>query len=404
MLKFYSSSTATVNSKKAIRECIQNALGNRFRAFSQNENLIVIYSSIGHNFKEVLNEAQAMCPKATIVGCTCVGVIGKEGPNENIRALGVMLAETDKKEEFCVAYCDNIRLHNSYEMARQMASDLKEQNPNVNMVHILASGIDIAADKAIEGIESVIGQVPIFGGTSSDNMKGLSTFQFFNDNILERGAVLLGFADPTLQMEMGVHHGNDPFGQPFEVTRSEGNHVYEIEGEPAWSFLMEKLNLPIDSPPGPIIPIAGIGEALPFDLHESYDNQYILRLIVKVDDDLSFYMPVDVPTGKKLWLTQRNEEKIFNGLNRMVDRLVERVSHKEIAAVFHTDCAARGQALLQKKEKDEMIERMQGPFLNKKSIPWLGMYGFGEFAMLSGNNYFHNYTTALYVLTRNNGV
>ena len=32
--------------------------------------------------------------------------------------------------------------------------------------------------------------------------------------------------------------------------------------------------------------------------------------------------------------------------------------------------------------------------------PWLGMYGFGEFARLGGRNTYHNYTSALYVICR----
>jgi len=44
---------------------------------------------------------------------------------------------------------------------------------------------------------------------------------------------------------------------------------------------------------------------------------------------------------------------------------------------------------------------MQTPFFdNGICPPWLGMYGFGEFARLGGKNTYHNYTTALYVIYR----
>jgi hypothetical protein len=44
---------------------------------------------------------------------------------------------------------------------------------------------------------------------------------------------------------------------------------------------------------------------------------------------------------------------------------------------------------------------MQNPFYtNGVCPPWLGMYGFGEFARLGGENTYHNYTTALYVIYR----
>ena len=51
--------------------------------------------------------------------------------------------------------------------------------------------------------------------------------------------------------------------------------------------------------------------------------------------------------------------------------------------------------------KEELVSRMQNPFYtNGVCPPWLGMYGFGEFARLGGENTYHNYTTALYVIYR----
>lgn len=398
MLHFYSASTGTVNSVRAMKECIENALSEDHAPPADQINLLVLHSTIGHDFAQLLATAKDLCPKAQIVGCTCAGVIGREGANESMRALGIMLVHTDIEKEIRVASCQNIRGENSFEMAKSMAEELGD---DIQMAMILASGIDIAADRAIEGIEAATRvDIPIFGGTSSDNMRAISTYQFYNDQILERGAILVGFADPQLEVEMGVHHGSVPIGQAFEVTKSANNRVFELNGKAAWPLLMEKLGLEPDTHPGPCIPVAGMGELLPENLHEEYDNKHILRVIVKVDPDGSFYMPVDCPKGTKLWVTQRDEDLIFNGLDRLMKRLTAKIKNREIAAVFHTDCAARGRALFNKVLKDEIIARMQTPLVKSENIPWLGMYGFGEFTQLNGHNYFHNYTTSLYALVR----
>lgn len=399
MLNFYSASTGTVNSVRAMKECIENSLSGNDTPTSDQVNLLVLHSTIGHDFKQLLQTAKELCPNAAIVGCTCAGVIGREGANESMRALGIMLVHSDDPSEIRVASCENIRGENSFEMAKDMANQL---GSDVNMVMILASGIDIAADKAIEGIEAAIeGDIPIFGGTSSDNMRAISSYQFSNSQVLERGAILVGFADPSLEIAMGVHHGSVPIGQPFQVTKSDKNRVYELDGKAAWPLLMDKLGMPQDSHPGPCIPVAGMGELLPDDLHEEYDNKHILRVIVKVDQaDGSFYMPVDCPEGTDLWVTQRDEELIFNGLERMMGKMKDQIGERKLAAVFHTDCAARGRALFNKVLKDEIIARMQTPLVQSENIPWLGMYGFGEFTQLNGKNYFHNYTTSLYALVR----
>ena len=223
MLSFFSSSNGIVSSSKAIQVCLEDALKDEN---SLDCNLLVIHSTIGHNFQQILNKARELSPSAKIVGCTCAGIIGHEGANENMRALAIMAIKTDTKKDFCVASCENIRGANSYDVAKQMEEDLKAQNPAINMIQILASGIDIAADRAIEGIEAVFGkEIPIFGGTSSDNMKAVSSYQFIDTTVLERGAVLVGYADPNLEVVMGVHHGSIPIGMGFKVTKAEKNRV-----------------------------------------------------------------------------------------------------------------------------------------------------------------------------------
>jgi small ligand-binding sensory domain FIST len=69
--------------------------------------------------------------------------------------------------------------------------------------------------------------------------------------------------------------------------------------------------------------------------------------------------------------------------------------------VFQTDCLLRGRSIFDKVMKDEIIAMMQNAFSNDGEIPpWLGMYGFGEFCPIGGQNLFHTYTTSLLVLYR----
>jgi hypothetical protein len=399
MLHFFSASTGIVHSGKAIRYCLETALE------SQTDldcDLLIIYASIGHDFPKMLKEAHQLSPNAVMVGCTGAGVVGKEGSIEQMRAMAIMAIKADNKSEFTVAYCENIRGHNSREKVNTMASELKAQNDQVNMIMLLASGIDIAANQAIKGIEDVFGDhIPIFGGTSSDNSKAISNFQFFNQQILERGAVAIGFADPSLKLVSGANHGNVPIGMPFTVTQSEANRVDKLDGQEAWPFLMKKLNLPASTHPSETIPIAGLGEVIKENLVDEYGNKLVLRVIVKISDDhKSFYLPVDCPEGTQLWLTKRDEKRTFDGLNILINKIKEDIDQQELVAVFHTDCVARGRMLFNKISKAEIIKQMQDPLIGGKDIPWLGMYGFGEFTLLGGRNRFHNYTTSIYALVR----
>ena len=133
-----------------------------------------------------------------------------------------------------------------------------------------------------------------------------------------------------------------------------------------------------------------------------YGNKHILRVVTKhVGDDMYYSNSIDV--GTKLWLTVRDEELIFDEMKRMTRSLIEKIGDEKVVAVFHADCLARGRFLFQRVFKEELVAEMQYPFyIDGKCPPWLGMYGFGEFARLSGENMYHNYTTSLYVVTRKN--
>ncbi len=177
MLQFYSASTSIVNSKRAITECIEIALEGEPNLDCD---LIIIYTAIGHNFKELLAGAKRLSPNAWIVGCTGAGVIGREGPNESLKALAIM-AIKGTKEEFAIAGSKTIKNMDTYEKGVRIAQDLKSQNPDINMILFLPSVLPVSPlDKAIAGIESVFSpKMPIFGGSSVDNMKGINTYAFF---------------------------------------------------------------------------------------------------------------------------------------------------------------------------------------------------------------------------------
>jgi small ligand-binding sensory domain FIST len=104
--------------------------------------------------------------------------------------------------------------------------------------------------------------------------------------------------------------------------------------------------------------------------------------------------------GKRAWIAVRDEERMFADLDKMVAQLIERCKGRKPYAVFHADCAARGRWSLNRVLKDEIVRRMQYHLVQDTNVPWLGIYGFGEFAQLGGRNRFHLYTTSLFVILK----
>ena len=395
MLEFFSASTRMVNSRHAILECLEAALGTDKKC-----DLVMLHASIGHDYSALADEVRRQIPGVRVVGASCCGIVGSEGVSESMKDVAIMAV---RGPELAVAHVDGIYGHNAFEKAAELALELKARQPGITMIHFLASGIDIANDRAIAGIESVFGpEVTIFGATSSDNMRGVISYQIVDDLVLEHGAWAVGFADPSLEVDTQATHGFLAVGEPMVVTRAEGTRILELNGRPAWQEYTSRLGLdPEKATCGDSIPVGALAEELPAVLAEEYGNPHILRVVTKRDAEGAMHYATTIREGTRLWLTVRDEERIFADMDRMMAAMVARAGGRRPVAVFHADCLARGRFLFNRVMKEELVGRMQFP-LSSDGIapPWLGMYGFGEFARLGGANTYHNYTTAIYAIYR----
>jgi hypothetical protein len=222
-------------------------------------------------------------------------------------------------------------------------------------------------------------------------MKGVISFQAVDDKVYEHAAFAVGFSDPTLTVDTQATHGFVAIGEPLVVTKAEGHIIKEFNGKPAWEEYTRRLGLTSDATCGDTIPIGALGEKLSPELAKEYGNGHLLRVVTKREGN-DMYYATTIQEGTPLWLTTRDEELIFTEMDRMVQVMNDRNPGKKPVAVFHADCLARGRFLFNRIIKDELVSKMQYPFYNEGACPpWLGMYGFGEFARLGGKNVYHNY-------------
>ena len=394
MLQFFSASTSIVNSKRAITECLENALEGQP---DLDCDLIIFHTAMGHNFKDLLSEAHKLSRNAQIVGCSCGGVIGKEGPDESMKALAIM-AVKGPKNEFAVSGLESSILADPYNSGVQLAQDLKNRNPGINLILLYPSGMLWDFDNLIAGIESVLGKdIPIIGGVSIDG-KLISDFQFFGEKIVEKSAVIVGFADASIELISHATLGADIKGAPLEVTRSEANHVFELDARNPWECLMDKLGMPFSTSFMDVMTVAALAKEIPGKSYEEYDSKYRIVGGLFPEPDGSLLTLGASPEGTKLCLARANEKKVFEGVDQMMTRILKQLDGRQPVAVFHSDCAARGKLLFNRIMKDEIISRLQYPACKGENIPWLGIYGGGELTPVGGKNQLLMYTSSLYVL------
>jgi hypothetical protein len=399
MLKFYSASTGIVNSRRAVRECLEIALEGEPNLDCD---LIIFHTSMGHNFNELLSEARKLAPSAQIVGCTGAGVIGAEGPNQTMKALGIM-AIKGPKSEFVITAVDSWENRDPREVAAGMSRDLHQLNPATGMILVFPPTTGMfAADKIIEGIESVFGpEVPVLGGIAIDNMKAISSFHFFNDRILENGALMIGFSDPTLKIFAQVSHGMKVMKEkPFVATRTEANLIFELDGQPAWKVIAKTLGIPESTPWQEYGMLAFLANEIPAPLKDAFGEKYYLNVLIADEKTGVLSCNRTIKQGSNFYLAKRDEEQMFKGVDQIAERIAGHLEGKQPVGVFHADCIIRGRMSFDRVLKDEIVSRMQYPICQGQKIPWLGFYSGGEFARIGGKNIFNIFTTTLNVLYR----
>lgn len=395
MIDFASSNIRSVNAERAMQEAVELAYGTTTAACD----LLLINAAVGHDLVALSRAAQRLCPSARILAASCAGVVGRDGPGESIHDIAIMGLTGDG---FTVAQVDGLVGATSFEKGAELARQLVGTPHPVRMMYLLASGIDIANDRVIEGIESVLGpDVVIFGATSSDQMQGVATYQAIDGDLFQHAAFAVGIWDPSLEVVTQATHGFVASGEPFEVTAAEGNHIIELDGRPAWTAFTERLELPPTATEGDTIPIGALAEVLSPDLADEYGNPHILRVVTHHTEDGALVYATECSPGTRLWLTVRDEDLIFTDMGRMLEAMQSRAPGAAPVAVFQADCLARGRRLFNVVMKEELVHLMQQPFTEDGVVPpWFGMYGFGEYARLGGRNAYHNYTTALAAIYR----
>jgi len=404
MLTFNSASVRIADSTRAIEECAAILYGNKK---PETGGLWIINAGIGHKLDKVAEAIRAQVPGTTVVGCSCGGVIGREGVSEALTSLAVMNI-TGPENEYGIAGVENFHAANAYVKGLDLAKSLYSKVPNASIIFLLSPGLDSCHEELIKAFEEVYGKnIVIFGGASSDNYKAKTMSHYIGSKSETYGAIAVGLADPTIKSSSRATHGFHAFGEPMIVTKAIRNQIEELDGMPAIEAYRKRIGDISDSE----VREALVSGGLAFDLPDSdaaiYGNKHILRMGLPNETTGAFWMSVTAKTGDKVYMTSRDEDLIFSEQKRVLDDLRREIVEKTHSdnlrpiAVFQTDCLLRGRALFDKVMKDEIISMIQSALQNEgETPPWLGMYGFGEFCPLGGKNVFHTYTTSLLVLYR----
>ncbi|MGE0565304.1 MAG: FIST signal transduction protein [Pseudolabrys sp.] len=335
-------------------------------------------------------ELRALYPSAHLMGCTTGGQIsGAEVEDDRITATAIQFDTT----RIAVASETIGQSDESQRCGETIGRKLAA--PDLSGLFVLSDGLHVNGSELVAGINSQVGDIPVTGGLAGDGSSFVQTLVGVDSQPTTNTVAAVGFYGDTIRIGHGSAGGWDVFGPRRLITRSKGNVLLELDGEPALALYERYLGED---------EIKGLpGSALLFPLqvfNPQRPDHTVVRTVLAVDrDSKSMTFAGDVPEGWAAQLMRGNFGRLAEGAataaRQAREGLVECKDRDGVAILV--SCIGRrllmGQRII---EEVEAAGDVLGP-----RLPYLGFYSYGEISphAQSGICELHNQTMTVTTLT-----
>lgn len=207
--------------------------------------------------------------------------------------------------------------------------------------------------------------------------------------LVNHGAVGVLIEDHSVAVETVVSQGCRPIGQPFIVTRSERNAIYELAGRPALERLMEMVDAL--SPQERTLAGKGLHLGVVVDEHKATFERgdFLIRGVMGADRDTRAVVVGDeVAVGSTVQFQVRDADTAAEDLTGLL------AGHDADGALLFT-CNGRGRAMFGDPHHDAgIVQDVIGP------LPVAGMFCAGEIGPIGGRNAVHGFTASVALFGR----
>ena len=336
---------------------------------------------------ELLHAVRRVTGARVVLGCSGAGILtGRREVEDEALAVAVLTVRCERLVATPFLFeQQGERPDLGAEVAQQIGSTVAEGG----CVLLLPDAMGCNPTALLAQLHEALGFVPVLGAVAA----GPTMFELFNTDAA-RGA-LAGVALSGLVPTIGVAQGCAPIGEPYIITRAEGNVIERIGNRPALEMLQEAIrSLPGGSER---IQRAGVFAGLAMDPAKSplERGDFLVRNLVGVDPASGAVAVAErARVGQTVQFQIRDAEASRDDLRAMLEDVAARLGGRRPAFGCYFNCAGRGRGLFGVADHDvTLIHERLGVF------PLVGFFGNGEFAPIARRNFFHNYTGALVVFS-----
>lgn len=313
---------------------------------------------------ERYQEVKKMYPKAQILLGSTSGEILEDLVFDDSMAVTAVDFE---KTEIEIASMSISDASDSFNAGMKLASDLVRDD--LAHLFVLSDGLHVNGSEIVKGINSGLsGKASCTGALAGDAARFEKTLVGLNGVPQENLIVAVGFYGKNLEVGYGSVGGWDNFGAERLVTRSEGNILYELDGQSALELYKMYLGDKAAELPG---------SALLFPLGLKFDEESdtIVRTVLAVDEEKrSMTFAGDIPEGCYVRLMKANFDKLIEGANLAAEHTTQKGGDSKDKLAILISCV--GRKLILGPRIDEEVEAVQTVLGNGTTIT--GFYSYGE--------------------------
>ena len=330
------------------------------------------------------SELREMFPAAHVLGCSTGGQIN----NSDI---------SDDEIVAAAISFDATRL----QLVRQDISDAQQsrdcgetigralRRDDLAGIFVLSDGLNVNGSELVSGLVAAIGpNIPLTGGLAGDGADFAETLVGGDCAPRPRTIVGIGFYGSAIRIGHGSAGGWDLFGPRRQVTKSTGNVLFELDGQPALD-LYERYLGPEDSKGLP-----GSALLFPIQVHDANrPDSAVVRTVLAVDRRArSMTFAGDVPQGWTAQLMHGNFDRLAEGAADAARQARVSLDASQEEHQFSILISCIGRRLLMGQRTSDEAEAA-GAELGTDTVR-LGFYSYGEISphAQSGVCELHNQT------------
>lgn len=332
-------------------------------------NLVLAFGSVDL-LKSVAPELAQIFPEARRLGCSTAGEISAEGVADGTCVVTAIRFDDTRLVEASTPLAG---MDDSRAAGQRLGAQLPPEG--LRAVLIFGQGVQINGSALLAGLTEVLGrEVPITGGLAGDGGAFQQTWVLDGSGARSDTLVVLGLYGEKLNFCHGSFGGWSPFGPARKVTRSAGNILFELDGEPALEVYKRYLGEHAAGLPasGLLFPFAMLGK--------NHDEVGLIRTILGIDEkDGSLTLAGEIDAEGYLKLMHASTDALVDGAEVAAEAAKTMLASDGQGLVLLVSCV--GRKLVMGGRVDEEVEAV-GDVFGQGSV-LAGFYSYGEISPFS---------------------